>query len=146
METNVDVSNETEFAKSVLIAYNSRFDANDIEDNRMETGRREIIFFSIENIHNKDIIIDRREWTLIGQDNFLYKYVRNPGVRLYPNFPNHYFSKQELRLSPGTKVKYLIMSKVLPESARMRKIEYSYEQIILEIPNDMPDVVGNPPL
>jgi hypothetical protein len=144
---DLDISNEENSVKLELLAYNSQFHADNIESD-LGHGRREAIFFSIENLSNDAIDIYTDEWHIVGQDDFIYDYIQKPhNVIPKSEFPAHYPREYGLELSPGTKTRYLLISGTLPESVKIRKIEYNFHtSFSLELPDSTPDVVGNPPI
>lgn len=148
--SNIDdfeISDEMNSVRLELLAYNSEFYADNIQSD-LEDGRREIIFFSIENLSNKVIDIYTDEWHVVGQDDFIYDYVQRPYKEIPKSeYPAHYPREYGLKLSPSTKTRYLLISGVLPESIKIRKIEYNHNtSFSLELPDNTPDIVGNPPI
>jgi hypothetical protein len=142
-----EVSNETDVARSELIAYNSEFDAGDI-DSDLEKGRREAIFFSVENVSGKNITIYADEWDLVGQDDFLYGYIKYP-YREFADYPAHYPRNWPIFLTPGTKTRYLLVTDIMPNSTNISVLRHNFMEnisILLELPDQIPNVAGNPPL
>ena len=142
-----EISNETDVARSELIAYNSEFDAGEI-DSDLPDGRREAIFFSIENVSSENITIYVDEWELIGQDNFVYGYIQYP-YHKFADYPAHYPRKWPIFLNPGTKTRYLLITDIMPNSTNISVLRHKFMgniSILLELPDQIPNVAGNPPL
>ena len=145
----LEISSEENSVRVELLAYNGDFDAKSIQSD-LELGRREALFFSIENRSGQAIDIYCDEWQLIGQDDFIYDYVEEPYREIYETeYPPHYPTTDMIHLSPGTKTRYVLISAVLPDSITIRRIEHNFSfgtSFSLELPENLPEQWGQPPL
>jgi hypothetical protein len=142
-----DISTETDSARLELIAYDGAFDAKSIRS-KLDGGRREAVFFSVENKTDATVDIWSDEWQLVGEDGFMYDYVQKPFREVHDSeYPAHYPKRKKIQLSPQTKTRYLLISALLPESVRIGRIEYKFlVEFHLDLPEDLPNRVGDPPL
>ena len=135
------ITDESNNVRVELLAY-----SRDVYINS-DSGHNELICFSIENISSDPIDIYSDEYTITGDDKFVYDHIERPWQKI-DDYPSHFVNEYDCEIPSGSKVRYLIISKALPSSVNIQKLDYNYHSVSfrLEIPENIPDKVGNPPL
>lgn len=136
------ITDETNDVRVEFLGYNRNANGTSTAD----PEHQELVCFSIENLSSEPIEIWSDEFTVTGDDAFVYNYVEKPW-RSLSDFPSHFVDERGYDIPSGSKVRYLILSEAIPSSVSIQKIDYLFNSIsfTLEIPDDMPDKVGNPP-
>jgi hypothetical protein len=138
-----DVMDETENIRAELLGYSRNAEV----DSSISPQHQEIITFSLQNTSSDLIEIYSDEYTIVGDDKFAYDYIEKPWREL-PNFPSHYVSEYGCDIPSDSKVRVLIVSKPIPSSVSIRKLNYDYQShsFTLELSEEFKNEADDPPL